>query len=257
MFLQFNRKHHCRRCGRVVCNSCSGQTIQVDIYGDNPVRACDDCFDQTIAMGSSLRSAKSVGILFTAPRMRSPNNMIASPVRAQTPRFLRGRFTSPTRTAGQQQWLLSTDEASNQRMRNEFFFDEAPDVALCIGLLKLHSSSAVAGRELLKLGNDLSEWMGSHGDCGLEQATLVNIMRTLFFKAKIFLHEDKDNGDWINVCDMYLNQLQLVELLLDAGATEIPSVQQLANLDTLRYYCSIVTVISPRLRFSRSLPARF
>lgn len=222
----------------MVCNSCSAQTIQVDIYGDNPVRACDDCFDQTIAMGSSLRSTKSPGITFTASRMRSPNSATISPSVNSTPRIFRGKMASPNGNIDQPTWLLSTDEASNQRLRNEFFFPEAPDVALCIGLLKLHSSPLVAGKELLKIGNELSEWMGSHSDCGLEHATLVNIMRTLFFKAKIFLHEDKDNSDWIHVCDMYLNQLQLVELLLDAGATEIPSVQQLANLDTIRYVVS-------------------
>ncbi|OWA52931.1 Zinc finger FYVE domain-containing protein 26 [Hypsibius exemplaris] len=235
----FNRKHHCRRCGRVVCVNCSAQTIQVDIYGDNPVRACDDCFEQTIAMGSSSSSSnlrKPSGITFSAPRIKSPIAAYnQSPARSTSLRFLRDRIVSPTGSSNSEhQWLFTTDEPTNQRLRSDFSFAEAPDAALCIGLLKLHSSHLVAGRELLKIGNELSEWIGSHNDCGLEHVTLVSIMRTLFFNAKLLLHEDKDNVDWINVCDTYLNQLQLVELLLDAGAAEIPSVQQLAELDTIR-----------------------
>eukprot|EP00475_Leptophrys_vorax_P010625 TRINITY_DN17204_c0_g3_i3.p1 TRINITY_DN17204_c0_g3~~TRINITY_DN17204_c0_g3_i3.p1 ORF type:complete len:328 (+),score=56.51 TRINITY_DN17204_c0_g3_i3:30-986(+) len=40
----FNRKHHCRKCGRLVCNPCSSSRGYID---DNtkggPVRLCDDC----------------------------------------------------------------------------------------------------------------------------------------------------------------------------------------------------------------------
>ncbi|XP_055334784.1 uncharacterized protein LOC129585906 [Paramacrobiotus metropolitanus] len=230
-FTLFNRKHHCRRCGRVVCSTCSGQTIHVDLYGDNPVRACDDCFDQTISLSSSGRSTKFHGIDFIS-RVRSPT-ATQSPARTLSPKP-RERLVGLNGASDQQQWLLTTDEDNNHAVRSEFFFVEAPDAALCIALLKLHSSPLIAGKELLKMGNELSEWMGKHSDCGLEHATLLNIMRTLFFKAKIFLYEDKDSANWVHVCDNYLNQLQVVEMLLDAGAAKIPSVQELADLKTLR-----------------------
>lgn len=44
----FNRKHHCRACGRVFCHSCSSHTITLEklvrFYGKEPVRVCDTCF---------------------------------------------------------------------------------------------------------------------------------------------------------------------------------------------------------------------
>ena len=40
-FSMFNRRHHCRRCGRVVCKLCSQQ---VTIIKNRPERTCKDCY---------------------------------------------------------------------------------------------------------------------------------------------------------------------------------------------------------------------
>jgi len=40
-FSMFNRRHHCRRCGRVVCKSCSQHTT---IIKDRLARTCNDCY---------------------------------------------------------------------------------------------------------------------------------------------------------------------------------------------------------------------
>lgn len=56
----FNRRHHCRKCGRVVCAACSGQNIKYFsnaqvLHGDGPplraqphesYRTCDECVDE-------------------------------------------------------------------------------------------------------------------------------------------------------------------------------------------------------------------
>ncbi|XP_034934332.1 histone-lysine N-methyltransferase SETD1A-like [Chelonus insularis] len=40
------RKHHCRHCGRILCNKCSGQDVPILKFGLNkPVRVCGVCFD--------------------------------------------------------------------------------------------------------------------------------------------------------------------------------------------------------------------
>lgn len=39
------RRHHCRRCGRIFCESCSSRSQLLPQY-DAPVRVCDDCFQE-------------------------------------------------------------------------------------------------------------------------------------------------------------------------------------------------------------------
>lgn len=44
LLCQFNRRHHCRRCGRLVCHSCSSRKMVVE-GSEEPVRVCDQCFN--------------------------------------------------------------------------------------------------------------------------------------------------------------------------------------------------------------------
>eukprot|EP00756_Hemistasia_phaeocysticola_P001694 Hpha_TRINITY_DN11182_c0_g1::TRINITY_DN11182_c0_g1_i1::g.27964::m.27964 len=42
----FRRRHHCRACGRVVCNGCSDQRVVMGVETgyEGPQRVCEDCF---------------------------------------------------------------------------------------------------------------------------------------------------------------------------------------------------------------------
>ncbi|KNA03803.1 hypothetical protein SOVF_205660 [Spinacia oleracea] len=42
-FTFLNRKHHCRRCGGLFCNSCTNSRIVLRGQGDSPVRICEAC----------------------------------------------------------------------------------------------------------------------------------------------------------------------------------------------------------------------
>ncbi|CAM8918465.1 unnamed protein product [Rhodiola kirilowii] len=42
-FTFINRKHHCRRCGGLFCNTCTQQRMFLRGQGDSPVRICDPC----------------------------------------------------------------------------------------------------------------------------------------------------------------------------------------------------------------------
>ncbi|KAI3459662.1 hypothetical protein Pfo_016325 [Paulownia fortunei] len=42
-FTFINRKHHCRRCGGIFCNTCSQQRMVLRGQGDSPVRICEPC----------------------------------------------------------------------------------------------------------------------------------------------------------------------------------------------------------------------
>ncbi|ESO98622.1 hypothetical protein LOTGIDRAFT_90048, partial [Lottia gigantea] len=43
-FNQLRRKHHCRQCGRVLCNKCCKEKLPLPHLGiDDPERVCDWC----------------------------------------------------------------------------------------------------------------------------------------------------------------------------------------------------------------------
>jgi len=44
----FNRRHHCRQCGNVVCHNCSNQTKTIP--GQGKVRVCTKCFKKPVDM---------------------------------------------------------------------------------------------------------------------------------------------------------------------------------------------------------------
>ncbi|KFQ35431.1 Zinc finger FYVE domain-containing protein 26, partial [Mesitornis unicolor] len=43
-FTMFNRRHHCRCCGRLVCSSCSTKKMVVEACRENLSRVCDQCY---------------------------------------------------------------------------------------------------------------------------------------------------------------------------------------------------------------------
>lgn len=45
-FTALNRKHHCRRCGSVVCGNCSSKRFLMTHISAKPVRVCDPCYEK-------------------------------------------------------------------------------------------------------------------------------------------------------------------------------------------------------------------
>ncbi|XP_026320451.1 pleckstrin homology domain-containing family F member 2 isoform X1 [Hyposmocoma kahamanoa] len=45
-FTVINRRHHCRKCGSVVCGPCSSKKFLLKGQSDKPLRVCLQCFDE-------------------------------------------------------------------------------------------------------------------------------------------------------------------------------------------------------------------
>lgn len=45
-FTVLNRRHHCRKCGSVVCGPCSSKKFLLRGQSDKPLRVCLQCFDE-------------------------------------------------------------------------------------------------------------------------------------------------------------------------------------------------------------------
>lgn len=60
LFKLFNKKHHCRLCGEVVCGACSTKRI---LFQKKSVRSCDECINQSVQVISCHNRRASSGDL--------------------------------------------------------------------------------------------------------------------------------------------------------------------------------------------------
>ncbi|CAG2060156.1 unnamed protein product, partial [Timema podura] len=44
-FTVLNRRHHCRKCGAVVCGPCSSKRLMLPNQSSKPLRVCLNCYD--------------------------------------------------------------------------------------------------------------------------------------------------------------------------------------------------------------------
>lgn len=114
IFTMFNRRHHCRRCGRVVCAQCSPQKIIVESYGNLKVRVCNACFSKTLEADVTQCSDLITNATSEGNASLPPENV----------------------------WRLTHCVTFNETVRGEFAYEHAPSVSLCLSILKLHSESA-------------------------------------------------------------------------------------------------------------------
>ena len=80
-FGMFQRKHHCRRCGRVFCGSCCGHRITLG-SSDKPERACAACASAVAQLRQQTPLLEaSGGLQATSQSMRAVADAIPSPRR--------------------------------------------------------------------------------------------------------------------------------------------------------------------------------
>lgn len=106
-FSLLNRRHHCRRCGRVTCADCTrNRVVLPELYGDLMVRCCDDCFGQ-------IEDEKRKIDIGPIEKARSADIRL--------------------------DWRLTGDLQVDQMIRDEFVFEYSPNVSLCIAIICLHT----------------------------------------------------------------------------------------------------------------------
>ncbi|XP_046750483.1 uncharacterized protein LOC124413769 [Diprion similis] len=191
VFSMFNRRHHCRRCGRVICAICSQQRMRVPTYPDSVlVRVCNDCKRQTL-----LR-------LQHAP----PSTPSSEPF---------------------DYWRLTMDETHNQTVRDEFSFEYAPSISLCLAILNLHSDHRAYASFLLDRCDEIKQLLrpvsSGRTNPEVDHMLLVKMMRSLVIAAKVKCAKLSLNAG-LDHCDRWLSHIDLISTLVQSDCSAlIPS----------------------------------
>ncbi|XP_053948661.1 zinc finger FYVE domain-containing protein 26 homolog [Anastrepha ludens] len=116
-FTMLMRRHHCRRCGRVVCFACSTHRMRIPaLYDDVEVRVCNDCFSKTEE----------------AQRKRAEAEVKRDGATTAVGNGARVREIDAYK------WQLCGNITHDKLLREEFCYEHAPSVALCLSILAFH-----------------------------------------------------------------------------------------------------------------------
>uniref|UniRef100_A0A8C8VEE7 Zinc finger FYVE domain-containing protein 26 n=1 Tax=Pelusios castaneus TaxID=367368 RepID=A0A8C8VEE7_9SAUR len=214
-FTMFNRRHHCRRCGRLVCSSCSTKKMVVEACRENPARVCDQCYSYYkkqcppgLVQNTSITKREDQDIM---EAQTSDNGGLGYPVVMRIPK------------ATELEWLLSLSEDENEIVRNEFYYEQAPSSSLCIAILSLHSDSIACGHQLIQHCCKLSQGLTNpEVDAGL----LMDIMKQLLFSAKMMFVKAGRSQD-LALCDSYISKVDVLNILVAAAYRHVPSLDQI------------------------------
>uniref|UniRef100_A0A3B3Y0T4 Zinc finger FYVE domain-containing protein 26 n=1 Tax=Poecilia mexicana TaxID=48701 RepID=A0A3B3Y0T4_9TELE len=196
-FTMFNRRHHCRRCGRLVCSACSERKMLLDGCPGEEVRVCDQSSWSSVCLGS----------------------VIGSPVVSQEP--LDGMLHLPE--VVHRQIRLSTSPAENQLRRSEFYYEQAPSAHLCVAILSLHSDQAACGHQLINHCRSLSRKLTNPE---VDACLLTDVMRQLLFSAKLMFVKVGQSHDLV-LCDSYISKVDVLKILVLANYKYIPSLDDI------------------------------
>ncbi|XP_040456412.1 zinc finger FYVE domain-containing protein 26 isoform X4 [Falco naumanni] len=208
-FTMFNRRHHCRRCGRLVCSSCSTKKMAVEACRENLSRVCDQCYSYYnrdhlpgLVQDTSIRKDQN-------QMEETSNNEYSTVVRIPK--------------ATELEWIFSLNEEENEIVRSEFYYEQAPSSSLCIAILSLHSDSIVCGHQLIEHCCKLSQGLTNpEVDAGL----LMDIMKQLLFSAKMMFVKAGRSQD-LALCDSYISKVDVLNILVTAAYRPIPSLDQI------------------------------
>nr|XP_046269361.1 zinc finger FYVE domain-containing protein 26 isoform X2 [Scatophagus argus] len=203
-FTMFNRRHHCRRCGRLVCHACSEHKMPVEGCPGEEVRVCDQCY--------AYFHPDSDDEL-------EPAEVAGSPV--VTEEVLDGMLHLPEVVHRQVQ--LNTNTAENQLLRSEFYYEQAPSAYLCVAILSLHSDQAACGHQLIGHCHSLSRKLTNPE---VDACLLTDIMRQLLFSAKLMFVKVGRSQD-LALCDSYISKVDVLKILVTANYKYIPSLDDI------------------------------
>uniref|UniRef100_A0A8C7CZW9 Zinc finger FYVE domain-containing protein 26 n=1 Tax=Oncorhynchus kisutch TaxID=8019 RepID=A0A8C7CZW9_ONCKI len=192
-FTMFNRRHHCRRCGRLVCHACSDHKMAVEgcTEEEKEVRVCDQCYS------------------YFHPDPMSTEGVLDSMLHL------------PEVT--HRQFHLSTNPTDNLQLQTDFYYEQAPSASLCVAILSLHSDQTACGHQLIGHCRSLSRKLTNPE---VDARLLTDVMRQLLFSAKLMFVKVGRSQD-LALCDSYISKVDVLKILVTANYKYIPCLDDI------------------------------
>ncbi|KAG0719139.1 Zinc finger FYVE domain-containing protein 26 [Chionoecetes opilio] len=223
IFSMFSRRHHCRRCGRVVCSTCSQHRSIVQSYGGLFVRVCLDCYNQT-------KELNLHNYIQIRPLGDGTYDSVSVSTEDQSPHG--GTSLASDMEGG---WYLSQDEQHNDIIRHEFCFDYAPSLSLCLAILSHHQDDRRAALCVIKLCHHLFALITSSLQLmnpTVDHTFVLSMIQTLLASAKVrFGNTGEHQG--IGLCEYYTQWVDLLSLILKSNCGHIMPHEALENMQII------------------------
>lgn len=236
-FSMFNRRHHCRRCGRVVCKTCSQHRLQVEGYGSSFVRVCDECFEQIYSGNQSLSSSLEQRLRYHLSGS-SPKQFYL-----QSREYSAKRRTSLTTPPEIEK--LTTNESYNITIREEFFYEQAPSVSLCLSILALHSDVRKCSFYVLGLCNKYFNMLipkkSGLPNPEIDYGLVISIIYSLLLNTKVKFSEASIAGG-VEYVDTYLSFLDLIKQLVNENCVHLLPKDSITSSDAIRKLCDALRI---------------
>ncbi|CAD5119010.1 DgyrCDS7665 [Dimorphilus gyrociliatus] len=193
-FTMFVRRHHCRRCGRVICSTCSSKRMKLG-DGEELVRVCDDCAE--LLSNDPVKVEICDNISDFAPNM----------------------------------YKLSINELENEMLRKKFQYEFAPSSSLCITILKLVQNKQQSVKTLVELAKNVSQMLrplkNGQRNPEIDYSFVIDVIKSLLFEAKV--QQNTLEIPIGNDIELHLTSFDLLNSLVLSNCPIIPSLHQLVG----------------------------
>ncbi|KAI5705724.1 hypothetical protein M8J75_001226 [Diaphorina citri] len=211
IFSMFNRRHHCRRCGRLVCGACSQNKMKVSGYGGVAVRVCTQCHQYA--------SPRIVQLEITC---LSPSDGTDHPTFQSSEPTLREEFNYNT--------TLREEFNYNTTLREEFSYEYAPSVSLCLSILKFHSNNTTLAMYLCETCTSLLHVM-KPSNREIDYGFVIRMIKCLVLACKVIYDV---HGIESATLDEICTQVNLLSILVTNNCCHLIPDKPLVGLNALR-----------------------